>query len=192
MAMTQRRVEPPRGRSESTLRKSMLTQLILQGSLGVLIFTSLLLNEDRGGFRIASVVLFVVWLVAGTTYVAQFRALGSWRTLPVHPGEEMLWGTVASRIRPKGGVGLSGQFSMSTQRFRYRPSLVARLRGAPAEEWATESLQGVTVTPGNGRAFASGRWVVVETDTGDPVTLLTGEPRAVAEDIEKALTRAHR
>lgn len=190
MAMTQRRVEPPRGRSESTLRKSMLTQLILQGSIGALVFSSLLLNEDRGGFRIASVVLFVVWLVAGTTYVAQFRALGSWRTLSVHPGEEMLWGTVASRIRPAGEVGFSGQFSVSTHRLRYRPGLIARLRGAPAEEWAAESLQAVTVTPGNGRAFASGRWVVVERVSGDPVTLLTREPRAVADDIERALTQA--
>lgn len=190
MTMTQRRVEPPRGRSESIIRKSMLTQLILQGSIGVLVFSSLLFNQDRGGFRIASVVLFVVWIAAGTTYVAQFRALGSWRTLPVQPGEAMLWGTVAGRIRPQGGVGLGGQFSLSTHRFRYRPGLVARLRGASAEEWATESLEAVKVTPGNGRAFASGRWVAVETVAGDPVTLLTVEPRAVADDIEQALKQA--
>lgn len=191
MTMTQRRVEPPRGRSESIIRKSMLTQLILQGSVGVLVFSSLLFNQDRGGFRIASVVLFVVWIAAGTTYVAQFRALGSWRTLPVQPGETMLWGTVAGRIRPGGGVGLGGQFSMSTHRFRYWPGLVARLRGASAEEWATESLRSVRVTPGNGRAFASGRWVAVETVAGDQVTLLTVEPRAVADDIEQALEQAH-
>jgi len=190
MPMSQRRVEPPRGRSESTIRKSMLTQLILQGSIGVLVFSSLLFNQDRGGFRIASVVLFLVWIAAGTTYVAQFRALGSWRTLPVQPGETMLWGTVAGRIRPGGGVGLGGQFSMSTHRFRYRPGLVARLRGASAEEWATESLEAVKVTPGNGRAFASGRWVAVETVIGDPVTLLTVESRAVADDIEQALKQA--
>jgi hypothetical protein len=49
--------------------------LILQGSIGVLVFSSLLPSEDRGRFRIASVVLFVVRLITGTTQVAKFRAL---------------------------------------------------------------------------------------------------------------------
>ena len=161
----------------------------MQGAIGMLVFSSLFLNDELDAVHIASVVLFVVWLTAGVVVVAQFRALGSWRCLPVHAGEAMVWGTVASRIRPGGGVGFQGQFSMSTHRLRYKPGWVARLRGASAEEWDADSLQSVKVAPGNGRAFASGRWVVIETVAGDAITLLTAEPRAVADDIEHALTR---
>jgi len=192
MTMTQSRVEPPRGRSESVIRRSMLTQLILQGTVGALVFTSLLLNEDRAGWRIASVVLFVVWLVAVANVLVQFRALSSWRALPVRTGETMLWGTVAGRLRPGNRISHAGQFSMSTQRLRYRPGPFARLRGASAEEWLTEHLQTVSVTPGNGRVFASGRAIVVETHGGELVTLVSTEPRAVADDVERALQQAHR
>ena len=169
----------------------MLTQLILQGTIGALVFTSLLLNEDRGGWRIAAVVLFVVWLVAGATFLAQFRALGSWRALPVLAGEMMLWGTVAGRLHPGARMGQAGQFSLSTRRLRYLPGPFARLRGASGEEWPTGSLRTVSVTPGNGRVFASGRAVVVETISGDLVTLVSPEPRAVADDVERALQQAH-
>jgi len=170
----------------------MLTQLILQGTIGALAFSSLLLNEDRGGWRIASVALFVVWLVAGTTFLAQFRALGSWRALPVRTGETMLWGTAAGRLRPRGRISHAGQFSISTHRLRYRPGPLARLRGASAEEWPTESLQTVRVAPSNGRVFASGSAVVVETNSGELVTLVSTEPRAVADDFERALQQVNR
>jgi hypothetical protein len=185
--MSRRLLDPPRSTSESALHRSMLTQVTLQGVIGVLVFSPLVLDAFDDRFDVVRLVMLVVWLTAVVLFVAQFRALSSWRSLPVAAGEQMAWGTTATLIRPGGGLGYGGQFSLSTHRLRFVPGPVSHLRGATAEEWPVERLTAVRVTPGTGRALASGRWVVIDVEGADPVTLLSPEPRNVADDIDQVL-----
>jgi len=120
--------------------------------------------------------------------IVQFRALGSWRSDPVRNDETILWGTSAVLVRPTGGLGHGGHFSLSTHRLRYTPGPVVRLRGATAQEWPADSLTGARVTPSTDRSWTSGRWAVIDRDGGDAVTLVSTEPRAVADEITHALT----
>ncbi|WP_209559765.1 hypothetical protein [Frigoribacterium sp. PvP032] len=184
--MPRRPLEPAPGTSETALRRAVLIQLVIQGALGILVFSPLLLGggDDTDVFRLW---LLAVWGASFVALVARFRSLGSWRADPVRGDETMLWGTSAVLVRPTGGVGYGGRFSLSTHRLRYTPGLIASLRGATPEEWPTRSLTGAHVTPSSGRAWPSAYWAVIGREHGNAIALVSTEPRAVATEIDRLI-----
>lgn len=184
--MPRRPLDPPPGTSETALRRSALVQLVIQGALGVLVFSPLVFG-DGDDFDVVRLWLLVIWSAALVGLVVQFRALGSWRSDPVRDDETILWGTSAVLVLPTGGLGYGGRFSLSTHRLRYTPGPVARLRGATAQEWPARSITGARVTPSTGRAWTSGRWAVIDREGGDAITLVSTEPRAVADEVDHVI-----
>lgn len=193
--MPRRPLEPAPGTSETALRRAALVQLVIQGVLGVLVFSPLLFGRDGerlGDTDVVRLWLLAVWSTSFVALVVKFRSLGSWRSDPVRGDETMLWGTSAVLVRPTGGLGYGGRFSLSTHRLRYTPGLIASLRGAAPEEWPTWSLTGAHVTPSTGRAWISGHWAVIDREHGPAIALASTEPRAVAAEIDRAVKEQHR
>ena len=187
---TRRPLDPPRSTSEGRLRRAALWQLLLPVVLMGLYAPARLLDDDRTpgdlllwGMLVCLAGLFITQLV-------EFRQVGAWRTLPVEPGERMLWGTSAAWILPTGGAGHPGSFALSDRRLRYVPGPTARLRGTAPAEWPVARLLSVAVSPvDHRRRLRGGAWVVIEIADADPVTVLTPEPHAVAAELHEQLLR---
>ena len=184
--MPRRPLEPAPGTSETALRRSALLQLVIQGVLGVMVFSPPLFGGDDD-LDVVRLWLLALWATAFVALIVQFRALGSWRSDSVREDETILWGTSAVLVRPTGGLGHGGRFSLSNHRLRYTPGPVVRLRGATAQEWPADSLTGARVTPSTDRSWTSGRWAVIDREGGDAVTLVSTEPRAVADEIDQVV-----
>lgn len=145
-------------------------------------------SDGRDGIwstRLAITGLFVLSVIF---LALRLLAVTSWRRLPVEPGERLLWGTFAERVLPSGGAAYPGRFALSTTRLRYLPDPISRLRGAAAEEWPAAALHDVRITPVDARRRRrGGRWVMVDVEGGDPITLMSGEAHLVADELFEAL-----
>jgi hypothetical protein len=190
-ATTDRRpIDPPRSVSERRLRRGALWQLLLPVVVLGVNLPFRLVDDDRGPFDVFVIGSLLVLAALLVAQLVQFRAYGSWRSLPVESGETLLWGTVAALILPAGGAGYGGRFVLSSRRLRYLPDLTSRLRGAQPAEWPVASIVGVEVSPvDHRRRLRGGAWVVIEIADAGPVTVLTPEPHLVAAEFHEHLAR---
>lgn len=185
------RLHPPRSESERRLRRALLWQLLLPVAVVAVNVPGRLMQGvasplDVGVLASSAVLVAIVFV----ELVPRFHSFGSWRALPVEPGETMLWGTVASLILPTGGAGHGGRFALSTTRLRFLPGLASRLRGTGPAEWPVASIVSVEVSPVDGRRrLRGGAWVVIHIADADPVTVLTPEPHLVAAELHENVVR---
>jgi len=185
-------LDPPRTGSERALRASQGWMVSLYGLLAALSVAQLAWHDESDGrdgiwfVRLAITGLFVL----SVAFLAlRLLAVTSWRRLPVRPDERLLWGTFAERVLPSGGAAYPGRLALSTTRLRYLPDPISRLRGAVAEEWPAAALHDVRVTPVDARRRRrGGRWVMVDVEGGDPITLMSAEAHLVADELFEALS----
>lgn len=184
-------LDPPRTASERKLQSGQGFTLGWSVLLNVLFVVQLAWraeSEGRDGLWSAMLVFVVLYAASLVVLAGRLLAVTSWRRLPVEPGERLLWGTFAERVLPSGGAAHPGRFALSTTRLRYLPDPISRLRGVAAEEWPATALHDVRVTPVDSRRRRrGGRWVMVDVEGGDPITLMSGEAHLVADELFEAL-----
>lgn len=187
-------LDPPRTASEKALQSRQLFQVAVQVLLVLLFVAQLSFRaETRGhdGIWFAMLAFVVALAAADVVLVVRLLAVTSWRRLPVGPDERLLWGTFAERVLPSGGAAHPGRLALSTARLRYLPDPISRLRGARAEEWPAAGLHDVRITPVDERRHRrGGRWVMVDVEGGDPITLMSSEAHLVADELFEALSVA--
>lgn len=186
--MTSAELDPPRLRSERARRGTLRTVLVLYSlvaALQVALLVSAALDGERP--RTTQLLQGAVWLAFLVVLIVQHRSIDAWRRVDVG-GEQRRWGVLAARVLPTGGAGYEGTFVLTEDRLRFVPGTVARLRGLHEESWPITALTAVRVTPVDGRRrLRGGRWVSIEVDGGDAITILTPEPHLVADELFDAL-----
>jgi len=189
--MTKAALDPPRSPSEQKLRGGQTWVVASSAALAVLFVVQLGWRagaEGRDGLWYAMAIVVGLYGLSLAVLVGRIRAVSTWRRLPVEPGERLLWGTFAPRVLPTGGAAYPGRFALSTTRLRYLPDPVSRLRGVGAEEWPVAALHDVRVTPvDERRRLRGGRWVMVDVEGGEPITILSAESYLVADEMFEAL-----
>ena len=176
--------------SERALRRKALYQLVYIALWCAILATQLLINDDRDGLWVATLVCWTVLIAASTVqFVADVKAVRGWRRLPVEGDERMVWGTSAQLILPTGSGGYGGVFGLSSTRLRYVPRWFARVRGLREQEWPVAALGAVSVQPYDGRRrLGGGRWVVLDVAGEASVVILNPEQHLVAADLHSALS----
>lgn len=186
--MTSAQLDPPRLRSERARRGTLRTLLVLYGLVAA-IWVGVLVSTVVDGERPDTLQLLqgALWLAFLLVLVAQYRSIDAWRRVDVGD-EQRRWGVLAARVLPTGGAGYEGTFVLTVERLRFVPGTVARLRGLHEASWPIAALTAVRVTPvDERRRRRGGRWVSIEVDGGDAITILTPEPHLVADELFDAL-----
>ena len=186
--MTSAELDPPRLRSERARRGTLRTVLVLYSlvaALQVALLVSAALDGERP--RTTQLLQGALWLALLLVLVAQYRGIDAWRRVDVGD-QQRRWGVLAARVLPTGGTGYEGTFVLTDERLWFVPGAVASLRGLHEESWPITALTAVRVTPVDGRRrLRGGRWVSIEIDGGDAITILTPEPHLVADELFDAL-----